>query len=449
MVERAGAVPPGADVHDRSDTDVLVEDALVDGDLPAPRGTARAAFAYPVFRRVYFGALLSNIGTWMQNVILGAFVYQQTSSATWVALISLAQLGPLLVLSLAGGALADRFDRRTVLIIVSFEQLVFSFALATIVLSPHPNMGVLLLVVLATGVGRAIYAPTYSALIPTLVAREDIAGAISLNSANMNLSRVIGPAIGGVLFAEVGAAWVFAGNAVTFVFIIGALWTVQLERPPIDRAESRLQRLLGGFRVARSDRVVGRCLVTMVGFSFFCLPIAVLMPVLAKGNLGIDEQSVAYGLLYASFGLGAVVGALSIGTFLASRDLALLARLGLVGYAGALAAFALIRLPAPAYPIAFLVGFFYFVVVTSLSTVLQERLDDAVRGRVMALWVMAFGGTVPIGAMVVGPLSDAVGITPVLLVGAAVSAALWVVADLSEPATDAGPVGDETLSPPR
>ncbi len=432
MVDRAGEGPRGREDRVPADVDVLVEDALIDGDLPAPRGTARAAFAHPVFRRVYFGALLSNMGTWMQNVVLGAFVYQQTGSATWVALISLAELGPLLFLSLAGGALADRFDRRSVLIIVSFEQLVFSFALAVLVLAPRPNMGMLLVLVLATGVGRAIYAPAYGVLIPTLVAPEEIAGAISLNSANMNLSRVIGPAIGGVLFAGVGAAWVFAGNAVTFLFIIVALWTVQLERPIVDRSQSRFQRLLGGFRVARHDRVVGRCLVTMVGFSFFCLPIAVLMPVLAKGNLGIDEQSVAYGLLYASFGLGAVTGALSIGTFLARRDLALLARLGLIGYAGALVAFALIRLPAPAYPVAFAVGFFYFMVVTSLSTVLQERLDDAVRGRVMALWVMAFGGTVPIGAMVVGPLSDVVGITLVLLVGAGVSAALWFVADLSE-----------------
>ena len=200
--------------------------------------------------------------------------------------------------------------------------------------------------------------------------------------------------------------------------------------------------------MARSDRVVGRCLVTMVGFSFFCLSIAVLMPVLAKGISASTNSRSPTACCTPRSGWVRWSGVV-IGTFLASRDLALLARLGLVGYAARWPPFTLIRLPAPAYPIAFLVGFFYFVVVTSLSTVLQERLDDAVRGRVMALWVMAFGGTVPIGAMVVGPLSDAVGITPVLLVGAAVSAALWVVADLSEPATDAGPVGDETLSPPR
>src|SRR5262245_5023807 len=105
----------------RDGSEMLVEDAIVDGDLPIRRGTARAAIAYPTFRRVYIGSLLSNVGSWMQNVILGAFVYQQTGSASYVALIALAQLGPLLVLSMAGGAIADRFDRRTVLILVSIE----------------------------------------------------------------------------------------------------------------------------------------------------------------------------------------------------------------------------------------------------------------------------------------------------------------------------------------
>jgi MFS family permease len=407
--------------------ELLVEDAIVDGDQPVRPGGARAAFGYPTFRRVYLGALLSNIGSWMQTVILGAFLYHQTGSATYVALGTLAQLGPLLLLSIPGGAVADRFDRRTVLVVVSIEQLAFSLAIAALVSQPSPDIALLLGCILAIGIGQAVYAPAYSALIPTLVDRRDMAGAISLNSANMNLSRVIGPAIGGVLYAKVGASWVFVGNAVTYLFIIGALWGLRLPRAAIDAGESRVQRLLGGIRAARADRVVSRCLTTMVLFSFFCLPVAVLMPVLAHTNLGLDEDSVAYGLLYAAFGLGAVVGALSIGTFLVEHDLSALVRLGLAGYAVSLAAFGLIRQPAFAYPAAFLVGVCYFGTVTSLSTVLQQRLDDAVRGRVMALWIMAFGGTVPIGAIVAGPLSDLVGITGVLLGGAAVAALLAVV----------------------
>jgi MFS family permease len=427
------ATPPATEGEIESGVELLVEDAIVDGDQPVRRGGARAAFSYPTFRRVYLGALLSNIGSWMQTVILGAFIYHQTGSATYVALGTLAQLGPLLLLSIPGGAVADRFDRRTVLVVVSVEQLAFSLAIAALVTRSSPNIALLLGCILAIGVGQAVYAPAYSALIPTLVDRRDMAGAISLNSANMNLSRVIGPAIGGVLYAKVGASWVFVGNAVTYLFIIGALWGVRLPRAIVEIGESRVQRLLGGIRAARRDRVVSRCLTTMVLFSFFCLPVAVLMPVLAHANLGLDEDSVAYGLLYAAFGLGAVVGALSIGTFLVERDLATLVRLGLAGYAVSLAAFGLVRQPGIAYPAAFLVGVCYFGTVTSLSTVLQQRLDDAVRGRVMALWIMAFGGTVPIGAIVAGPLSDLVGITGVLLGGAVVAALLAVFARLAPP----------------
>lgn len=414
-----------------------VEDALVDGDRTVSAGTARAAFRYPAFRRIYVGSLLSNIGSWMQNVTLGAFVYDQTGSSSYVALVTFAQLGPLLLLSLAGGAIADRFDRRVVLVLVSVEQAIFSLALASLTRGDgHSNMVLLLGAVLAIGVGQAIYAPTYSALIPTLVDRRDLAGAISLNSANMNLSRVIGPAIGGILFSSVGASWVFLLNAVTYVFIIAALWGLRLPVLEPDRSgEGRWRRMVGGIRVARRDRIVGRCLTTMVAFSFFCLPIVVLLPALASDNLGIDERSAAYGFLYAAFGAGAVVGALSIGTFLVGRNLAKVVRAGLAGFAVTLAALALLRAAPPAYPVIFAVGCTYFATVTSLATVLQERLDDAVRGRVMALWIMAFGGTVPVGALVAGPATDAVGITPVVLVGAAVALLLVRFADLRTPGT--------------
>lgn len=408
-----------------------VEDAVVDGDRSVDRSTARTAFAYPVFRRVYLGSLLSSVGTWMQNVTLGAYVYEQTKSSSQVAFITFAQLGPLLVLSLVGGAIADRFDRRAVLIVVSVEQALFSLAIAHLTRDGDPSMTLLFAAVLLIGVGQAVYAPTYSALIPTLVDRKDLSGAISLNSASMNLSRVIGPAIGGLLFSRFGAPWVFAVNAATYLFIIGALWGITLPSPVgRDAGEGRLHRVIGGVRIARDDRVVGRCLTTMVGFSFFCLPIVVLLPVLAHDNLGIDERSAAYGFLYAAFGAGAVVGALSIGTFLAGRNLAKVVRAGLAAFAVALAGLALLRVAAAAYPVIFAVGCAYFATVTSLATVLQQRLDDAVRGRVMALWIMAFGGTVPIGALVAGPASDAFGITPVILVGAVVSALLIRNADL-------------------
>ncbi len=407
------------------------EDALLEGDRPFAAGTARAALSYPVFRRVFFGAFLSNVGSWMQNVVLGAYGYSLTHSATFVSLLAFAQLVPLMLLSVLGGALADRFDRKWLIILVSIEQTLFALGIAWITRSAHPSELLLLAFVLAMGIGQAVYAPAYSSVMPELVDERDLVGAVSLNSANMNLSRVIGPAIGSLIYAEVGVSWVFVGNALSYLFIIGALLTVVVPRVIVDPSEpTGLRRLMGGFVAARRDRVVGRCLVVMTLFSLFSLAFVVQMPTIASNNLGINPSDTAYGFFYATFGTGAVVGALSIGTFLATRPLERLVRIGLVGFAVALATLALLRSAPLAFPVVFVLGFFYFGTVTSLSTVLQQRLDNQVRGRVMALWIMAFGGTVAIGGLAAGPLIELTSVTAVMLVGAAVALLLVPAADL-------------------
>jgi len=417
------------------------EDAFLEGDRPFAPGTARAALSYPVFRRVFIGALLSNIGSWMQNVVLGAYGYSLTHSATFVSLLAFAQLIPLMVLSVVGGALADRFDRKWLIILVSVEQTAFALGIAWLTRSPSPSQWLLLFFVLAMGIGQAVYAPAYSSVMPELVEERDLVGAVALNSVNMNLSRVVGPAIGSLVYARFGVSWVFVGNAVSYLFIIGALLTVVVPAviPRPDEPQG-LRRLLGGFVVARHDHVVGRCLTTMTLFSLFSLAFVVQMPTLAERNLGIDPAHTTYGLFYATFGVGAVVGALSIGTFLSQRPLERVVRVGLGGFAVFMTGLALVRSVPLAFPIVFVVGFFYFATVTSLSTVLQQRLDNRVRGRVMALWIMAFGGTVAIGGLVAGPVIDATSVTFVLLVGAGVAALLVPFADLSDrAATTADP----------
>ena len=176
-----------------------LEDALVDGDRTFAPGSARAALRYPVFRRIFAGAFLSNIGTWMQNVVLGALAYDLTESPTFVGVILFAQLGPLLLFSMVGGALADTVDRRRLLICVALTQLVLSFVLAAVAAPDRPDQVVLVGVVFAIGVAQALFNPTYSAMLPQLVGRDDLPGAIALHSAQMNGSRVIGPVIGALL----------------------------------------------------------------------------------------------------------------------------------------------------------------------------------------------------------------------------------------------------------
>lgn len=436
---RGRATPPAAPSPPDHDCPAeAFEDALVDGDRTFAPGSARAALRHVTFRRVFYGSFLSNIGTWMQNVVLGALAYDLTGSPTFVGIILFAQLGPLLLLSMVGGALADTVDRRRLLVTVAASQLVLSFVLAAVAAPDQPNQVLLVAVVFANGVGQALFNPAYSAMLPQLVGRRDLSGAIALHSAQMNGSRVVGPVIGALLDSTVGAPAVFAVNGLTYLFVIASLLSVQLPAPVISAAAMRgIRRVGAGFAVARRDIVVRRSLVTIFTFSLVALTFVGQFPVVAERNLGIDERSGAYGALYACFGVGAVVGALSIGTVFSQRSKERIVRGALLAYAVALTVFALVRSPALAFPVVLVVGLTYFAFITSLSTVLQADLADHERGSVMALWIMGFGGTVPIGNLIAGPVIESTSISTVMLVGAVCALALVFYARL-----DAAPVGE-------
>jgi MFS family permease len=420
-----------------------IEDAVVDGDSPISTGTAAAALRHRTFRIVFFGAFASNIGSWMQNVVLGAYAYNTTHSSTYVGVIIFAQLGPALLLAPVGGLLADKVDRKKFLIALSLEQLVFSMGVALVVRSASPSHVLLVVMVVMVGVGNALYAPTYSAILPGLVGRADLPGAISLNSTQMNSSRVIGPIIGSVGYHLVGPAWVFTGNAVTYLFVVGALLAVTLPvlPGPARQSAGHWRDLWAGVATARADRVVGRCLVTVFVFSLLALAFIGQMPVVAAHNLGINPKSSDYGLLYACFGTGALLGSISVGTVFSLVSKPMIVRVCLFGYALTLTGFALLRHATPAYFVVALVGAFYFAFITALNTALQARLDESVRGRVMALWIMGFGGTVALGNLLVGPVVAAVGITDVLLFGAGIALALVWYADVRQPVALAGELG--------
>src|ERR1700709_147644 len=195
---------------------------------PFRPGTARAAFAYPDYRRMWIGSFASNVGTWMQNVVLPAYVYARTGSASIVGLLVFAQLGPLLVLSIPARVIADRFDRRQWLIAMQVVQLVFSAALAPLAAANAP-IWALFLVALGVGCGNALNAPAWAAMLPTLVRKEDLLGAISLNSVMINGSRVLGPVIVAILSQfGVTTAEFFYINAATYLFVIVALYVTHL-----------------------------------------------------------------------------------------------------------------------------------------------------------------------------------------------------------------------------
>jgi MFS family permease len=408
-------------------------DAIVDGDRALRRGTAQAALRHRDFRLVWGGTFASNIGTWMQNVLLGAFAYHLSHGDTgYVGLLYFAQLGPLLFLGQIGGVIADMVNRRRYLVVMQVLQMLLSFGLAGLAAVDHPSQQAIFWCVLAIGIANALGAPAMGAILPTLVPREDLPGAVSLQSVQMNLSRVIGPAIGAPLYHQFGPGPVFAINAATYLFAVAGLVLARFSSRSAAAVEGRpLEKLFAGARIAWSDLLLRRIFVTMFTFSFFSLMFVGLMPAIAHLNLGIDETSETYGYLYATFAFGAALGAISVGTYLAGHSKAIVARRALVAFAVVLGLFAVVRSEAAAFAVVALLGFAYFMVITSLSTVLQEHLVDEIRGRIMALWIMSFGGTVPLGVYVGGYLVKlGLPITAVLLLGALVALALAVYCDL-------------------
>ena len=396
----------------------MTDTSTPSNDNPHKAGTVRAALASRDFRLVWYGAFASNIGTWMQNVVLPAYIYHRTGKASLVGLLIFAQLGPLLFLSIPAGVLADKFERRKWLISMQIVQLIFSCALAVLALGT-PAVWMLFLAALGVGIGNAMNAPAWSAMLPSLVRPEDLSGALALNSTVINGSRVIGPIIVAV-FSQWGAttAQFFFINAATYLFVIVALLSVNIPTFVPDPTKG-WRRFTRGLAIARHRPTVRRLLITLATFSLLSLPYVGLFPAVARLNFGIAEDSSTYKWLYATWGFGAALGGLAIGTTFAQSDKRRLIQYGFAGFAVSMLCFALSRSPLPAFIFGFFLGFAYFFATTAMVTVIQSRLEPEVRGRVMALWFMAFGGTVPLGNLLFGPLIDRHGSQWLLLLGSA------------------------------
>ena len=384
-------------------------------------GSARAAFAYPDFRRMWAGSFASNIGTWMQNVVLPAYVYERTGKASIVALVSFAQLGPLLMLSIPAGVIADRFDRRRWLIVDAVGPArSFSALLAPLAAADAP-LPWLFLVAFGVGCGNALNAPAWAAMLPTLV-RKDRPARGDLAQLGDD-QRLAGHGSGDrrdplpVRRHDVAVLPDQRGHV-----------PVRHPRPAAhappagDHRWPRSRRgssFTSGLRIARARPALGRLLLTLFTFSLISLPFVGLFPAVAGLNFGIDEAGPTYKWLYATWGLGACLGGLAIGTVFVAWDQRKLIQWGFVAFGASLAGFALAREAIGAFTVGFVLGFFYFGTTTAMATIFQGRARDEERGRLMSLWFVAFGGTVAIGPLIFGPIMDAVGARWVLLIGAA------------------------------
>ncbi len=377
-------------------------------------------FRHRSFALLWSGGLVSTVGSWMQSVAVGALVVAHTGQALWAVVVAASAFLPIGVLSPVGGALADRLARRPVLVVGNLVAALVALAIAVLVAGRHDSPGTLSLLVLVQGCVSALTGPFQQAILPDLVPRGDFLAAVSLNSAQFNLGRVIGPALAGAAVALFGYPVAFEANAVSFLAVVLALGFVRLAPPPAGERLSVWRSVRLGARTARGEPACKGAILLIATVGLFASPFIALVPAMADHLAHGGSRAVATGtaLLTTAQGVGAVVGALLI-PYLAAhfgRGRVLAASLGLLPFV--LVAYGLSASLVVAVVALFLVGLVYLGVLSGLQTVVQLRAPQAYRGRVLALYLMALGVAYPIGALVQGPVADSIGLAWTTAAGA-------------------------------
>jgi len=377
------------------------------------------------FRLFYFGQLVSLSGTWMQSLAQAWLLYRLTGSGFMLGLASAASLVPSLVFGLYGGVLADRFSRRGLLIGAQTLAMVQAVVLGVLTLTGAVAPWHILTLALLLGLVQAIELPVRHSFVAGLVPRADLANAIALNASLFHASRLMGPAIAGMLVAAIGEGWVFLLNAVTFVAVLAVLVAIRLPRAEAASAPT-VHGMYAGLGYARRHAPIRAALSMVAAVSLLGSAAGVLLPVFAVQVFDVGAKRL--GLLMGAIGAGALVGAFRLA---GRRDPAGLERViafAGIGVGAALALFAATPSFLLALPLLALVGFSITSVNASSNAFIQLGVPDNLRGRVMSIYSVALHGMVPIGSLLAGAGADVIG--PSLTVGvfglALVTASLFI-----------------------
>lgn len=362
------------------------------------------ALGYTDFRQVWIGNFLSNIGTWMQNVAQGWLVLQLTDSAFWVGVVSFAAAAPLLVFTMWGGVIADNVDRRKMLLSAQYVMMGSALTLSALVYSHQVQVWHVVGLALVTGIAAAVAAPAQQALVAMLVPREILTNAIGLNSAQFNMSRVVGPTVGGFFIAWLGAGGNFACNALSFLALIIALQRVHLIQPEAaDAGASLWARMLAGLRYVRQRHTMMMLILLVCVTSLFGIPYISFAPVFARDVLHVGAEGL--GILMAFAGLGSFFAALTIAySGNPARRGAWMAISGIVFFC-AVIAFSFSRDFALSSALLFIAGYAVIILVALINTRLQHSAEEEMRGRAMSIYSTAYLGLPPVGSLAAGWMS--------------------------------------------
>lgn len=378
--------------------------------LSAVFGRALASRNY----RLYFaGQLVSLAGTWMQQIAMVWLAWRLSNSAQVLGLVGFASQIPILFLGPVAGVVTDRFDRRRILIVTQWVALLQALALAALAASGRATPGGLIALAFVLGCINALDLPARQAFSVELVDdRADLPNAVALNSMLMNAARFVGPALAGLAVAAFGEAWCFVINAASYLAVIAALSAIDAKVPPSKPHPSALAAFREGLRYVLGHAGIRTRLAVVAAISFLVTPYAVLMPLFADEIFRGDSRT--YGFLIGCAGAGSLLA----GIYLASRKgtdgLSKRTTNAVLVSGAALAAFAANDSLTLAFGIVTVLGFAVILVVAGSNTLIQVSVEDAYRGRVMAIFSTAFLGVAPLGSFAVGHLAHVVGVRPTL-----------------------------------
>jgi predicted MFS family arabinose efflux permease len=358
------------------------------------------AFHYRDFRLMWIGACTSSVGTWMQIVAQGWLIYRLTHSARLLALDQVLGGLPIFLFTLIGGVVADRAERRHILLISQYVQMTCAALLTVLVATGWVHVWQILCLSFVSGVAQAFGGPAYQALIPSLVDREDIPNAIALNSIQFNLAVTVGPALAGQALARLGEKWCFGLNALSFLAPVISLTLISATFLPAPSTTSMLDSLKQGLRFVRRQNSMGALIVLAFAMTFLSMPMRTYIPVFVKDIFRRGPET--YGGLLAVMGVGSICGSLVIAGRGNIRRKGRAALLMLICLGAAIAGFSLSSWLPLSYIALMLVGFFMMGAFAMVTSLVQLTTTDEMRGRVMSVYNFAFRGGMPMGNLVSG-----------------------------------------------
>ena len=358
------------------------------------------AFQYRDFRLLWVGACTSTIGTWMQTVAQSWLVLDISKSARMLGLDAFLGNIPIFLFSLIGGVVADRVSRRRLLMASQWVQLTCAFTLASLLALHVVRIWHILALSFIVGTAQSFGGPAYSALIPTLVQKEDVPNAIALNSIQFNLARVIGPVLGGVTMAKLGATWCFTLNGISFVAVIISLMLLHSGFKPQPTGESILASMKQGFSFIRKQGAMEALIVLAFCMTALAIPTITFLPVFAKDVF--HGGPTTFTILLVFSGLGSIAGALIVAAMGNARNKGRITLLMLICMGGGMAGFALSKNLIWSCTLLFLSGAALLSAFTMLTSLVQLITSHEMRGRIMSVYNVAFRGGMPFGSVASG-----------------------------------------------